>query len=180
MDETTNSLLERCASGDQEAWHRLVERFAGLVYAVARRQGLTEDQCDDCAQTVYSILMRRIVCIDRGGSFAAWLTTTTKREAWRILRERMIRVAVAHEPSDGSAEPDESLAQLERRHRLQEGLSRLGAKCRALIEELFMTAGEPDYQSIASRLSIPIGSIGPTRKRCLAQLAALIGTDSVG
>lgn len=176
MDESTEALLARCAAGDQAAWNTLVNRFAGLVFAVARRQGLRPDQCEDCAQAVFSVLVRRFSTIEHSGALASWLTITTRREAWRIARDAAPAVPFADGESGSESADDDALHRLERAHAVHAAMAMLGPQCRRLIAELFLTRVEPDYQSIAARLSIPVGSIGPTRRRCLAKLAELIGT----
>ena len=38
----------------------------------------------------------------------------------------------------------------------------------------------PDYRAVAAELGMPVGSIGPTRGRCLAKLRALLADDPEG
>lgn len=185
MQPEPGSEFDRCVQGDGRAWAELVDRYAGLVYAVARRQGLREDQCDDAAQRVFSALFKRIHAVEKPDSLGSWLAVTAKREAWRILRlerrELAGSEAVADEPSrDDGATVDAELLRLERVHEIRQAIGQLGSRCRELIEALFMTPGTPDYAQISRRTSIPIGSIGPTRQRCLARLAELLGKDLVG
>lgn len=64
----------------------------------------------------------------------------------------------------------DGLCEEERWHEVQRAVERLEPRCRQLIELLFLTEPEPSYAEIGRRLGIPIGSIGPTRGRCLARL----------
>ena len=59
---------------------------------------------------------------------------------------------------------------------MRTGLERLGGKCRDLLEALFGATGEPNYIVIAEKLGIRVGSIGPTRARCLEKLADVLQT----
>ena len=43
-------------------------------------------------------------------------------------------------------------------------------RCRALLQALYFSEEEPSYADVAQRLGIPIGSIGPTRARCLSAM----------
>lgn len=182
MDHDVAQLIEQCCAGDQTAWARLVDSLAGYVFAIARRHGLREDQCEDVAQTVFSTLARRIHQIRQSAALQGWLATTTKRECWRVLKtaHRAAQAAKSsdREPSMESGS-DEPLLRLEAAQSVRIALERIGHKCRVLIEELFLRASTPDYSAIAARLSIPIGSIGPTRNRCLAKLAELLRQGDV-
>ncbi len=182
MYEDVAELIERCRGGDQAAWGRLIDSFAGYVFAIARRHRLHEDQCEDVAQTVFSTLARRVHQIEQATALQGWLATTTKRECWRVLkstrRAGQVAQSSVEEPSVESA-ADETLVRLEAAQSVRLALEQIGHKCRVLIEELFLRASTPDYAAIAARLSIPIGSIGPTRNRCLAKLAELLRQGGV-
>jgi hypothetical protein len=52
-------------------------------------------------------------------------------------------------------------------------LEQLGPACRTLLRALFFEGSKPDYQGVADRLGVAVGSIGPTRARCLAKLAEI-------
>lgn len=174
MNMDVEQLIERCRTGDQAAWGRLVDSFAGYVFAIARRHALREDQCEDVAQTVFSTLSRRIDQIEQAAALQGWLATTTKRECWRVIKSaRRAGHATGSSVTEPSVESavDELLVRVEAAQLVRLALEQIGHKCRLLIEELFLRASTPDYSAIAARLSIPIGSIGPTRNRCLAKLA---------
>jgi hypothetical protein len=75
---------------------------------------------------------------------------------------------------------EEANAGLIERQLVREGLERLGGKCRELLEALFGSSGEPNYALLAERLGIRVGSIGPTRARCLEKLAGILETLGLG
>ena len=174
MLENDSELIQRCLSGDARAWTELVGRYAGLVLAVARRQGLREDQCEDVAQSVFGALARRLEHLRDPGSLSKWLITSATREGWRVARAaRRMSAAPVEEPHVESGE--ESLHRLELAHRVRMALDDLGGRCRDLLLALFVETNEPNYQQISERVGVPIGSIGPTRARCIAKLAELLG-----
>lgn len=179
MPEPTDSnaahLVERCAGGDRAAWSLLIDRYAGLVYAIARGHGLDESSADDVAQAVFSTLWRKIGDLRRTDSLVSWLSTTARRECWKVIksRRRAGTVGPQDEPAVESLS-DERLEALESASKVREALDELGGRCKELLVALFFTHGESDYAAVSEHLSIPIGSIGPTRKRCLAKLAALL------
>ncbi len=176
MVESDRDNFTRCLAGDEAAWRRLIAAHAPLVYAVARKQGLREDQCDDVAQSIFSALARRIGSIRDAQALPAWLITSTKRESWRIRRATMQTDASAPEPA---ADDHRTMERLESMHQVRRGLDELGGRCKELLTLLFLADGAPDYQQISRTLDIPVGSIGPTRARCLAKLAEIL-TDRSG
>lgn len=172
LQEPLESLVRACTAGDAGAWRRLVDRHAPLVYAIARSHGLPSDACDDVAQMVFFSLSRRIGSIEKPESLGAWLTTTAKRECLRQLRWKRSLALNAQEPA--TVPSDERFDQVEQHAILREALERLGGRCLELLKTLYFAPTLPKYEEVADTLGIPIGSIGPTRQRCLARLATLL------
>jgi DNA-directed RNA polymerase specialized sigma24 family protein len=71
-------------------------------------------------------------------------------------------------PDEQAAPPDDELLQAERHVALREALAHLPPG-RQLITLLTQDPSLP-YAQISARLGIPVGSIGPSRSRCLARL----------
>lgn len=165
-------LVARCISGEAAAWQQLVDRFAGLVYAIARGHRLDEADCDDVAQTVFSILARRLPSIDDPHALPGWITTTARRECWRIARSRCDVGGSVIEPVYLS---NDDVAEIEARGRILDALDRLDQRCRSLLQLLYANGAGTSYQAAAEILGIPTGSVGPTRLRCLAKLQKLLG-----
>lgn len=180
---TDGSLLERCRAGDPAAWDLLVARYRRLVWSVILKHRLREETREDIFQQAFSALVEHLDSVREEGALAAWLTTTTKRLCWQA-GERGRRAAAresALEREDGTrADPADTredaadFARLTERQLVRDGLERLGGKCRELLEALFGSAGEPNYALLSERLGIRVGSIGPTRARCLEKLAGIL------
>jgi DNA-directed RNA polymerase specialized sigma24 family protein len=81
---------------------------------------------------------------------------------------------------DAAAEVDQAGERMERAFAVRAGLIELGGRCQQLLTRVFGTIGEPDYKSISEELGMPIGSIGPTRARCLAKLAEILKDRGLG
>ncbi|MCA9305034.1 MAG: sigma-70 family RNA polymerase sigma factor [Phycisphaerales bacterium] len=171
-------LLSGCLSGDQRAWGALVDRFAGVVQSVARAQGLSAEQRDDVVQIVFAILFRRLESIEDPESLPKWLMVTTRRECWRQIRSARrhtdlrnevgeIAASASSNPGEGAGE---SLEMLEEQSLLRAGLTMIGEKCRRLLLALFGDSGDASYERVSEQVGIPVGSIGPTRARCLKRL----------
>lgn len=181
------TLVARCRQGDGTAWAALVQRYQRLVYAIVRRLGADEHAAADVFQTVFTRLLQHLPRIDDPTRLQAWIVTTAKREAL-LQRQRAARnislsgesdaegdAAPAFDPPDPAAGPDAQLDALQQLHGLRQALDRLDARCRDLLGLLFRDDDERvPYDEVARRLDLPVGSIGPTRARCLGKLRKLL------
>ena len=178
--EEVASLASAAAAGDQSAWERLVEEFSGLVWAVTRAHRLSRSDAADVAQTTWLRLVEHIGRIQDPGRLGAWLATTARRECLQVLRT-VARTMPAEdevlerEASETTVDADVLLA--ERDAALWQAFDRLPARDQALLR-LLVADPTPSYDEIGAALGMPIGSIGPTRARCLERLrreAAVVG-----
>jgi len=173
------TLVARCLKGDGKAWEALVHRYQRLVYAVVRRIGLDEHMAADVFQTVFSRLVTQLPKIADPSRLQAWVVTTAKREALlqRTRGQRNVSMTpidddgAEWEFADDAAQPDETLDALQQAEQVRSALERLDSRCQALLKLLFSDDDvQPGYDEIAQRLGTPVGSIGPTRARCLGKL----------
>ncbi len=177
MTETVDvgDLLHAAAAGDQQAWDGLVDRYMSLVISVIRRYRLSDNDAEDVSQTVWLRLVEYIDRIREPRALPGWIVTTTKNEALRVLRTTS-RVDPTDPTTGGqldvevnSLELDDSLLRTERQQAILAGLAELEPHQRRLLE--LLVADPPlSYQDISRLTGMPIGSIGPTRARCLARL----------
>lgn len=175
-DAHVEDLLQRCRKHDESAWRELVERYAGLVYAIARRSGLSPEQCDDAAQIVFSILWRRLHTVREGIGLAGWLATVARRESWRV-RRRQAQPGEALDLDGLVLDPEDFAERVDRVQRVREGLAKLEPRCRELLTALFLESPQPDYETVAVRLGLASGSIGPIRRRCLTRLLEVLSKE---
>ena len=188
-DPSVTDLVTRARKGDKQAWDALVERYAPLVWSICRRYRLGSADASDVGQNVWLRLVEQVDKIRDPAALPGWLATTTRRECCRTLREARRRQAAGHvldvenipDPQSGIAEDELLLA--EYHAALREALGHLPPGCQQLIT-LLMADPPVSYAEISARLGIPVGSIGPTRGRCLDKLrsypaiAALISTEA--
>ncbi|MCP3856713.1 MAG: sigma-70 family RNA polymerase sigma factor [Actinomycetia bacterium] len=179
-DGTTAPLVIAASGGDEAAWNSLVAQYSGLVWSVARSFRLSDADAVDVSQTVWLKLAERIDTLRDPERVGVWLTTATRNECLYLLRKHK-REAIS-DPVDWLRRPpgpaqdgevDMELLRREQRQILLRGISALGDACQSLIRVL-MSDPEPTYEEISSSLDMPIGSIGPTRRRCLTRLKAII------
>lgn len=165
------TLIQDCLEGDATAWDELVARYQRLVYSVPRRLGLGSNDADDVFQTVWGIVLRKLDTLRDEARLAAWLIRLTYRESYRWVKRRRAMADLPESlPSCAEAAEDDVL-RWERQHLVRLALASIGDRCRRLLEALFYDRDQADYQTIADRLGLRIGSIGPTRARCLDKLA---------
>jgi RNA polymerase sigma factor (sigma-70 family) len=164
------------ASGDVAAWDRLMDQYGKLVWAITMDFGLVDSDASDVVQTSWMRLVEHIDQLDHPERVGAWLATTTRNECLRSIAARK-RIVLIGEPNrledvGGCEQPvDEALLAAERAQRVRDALKLLPQRWQRLMELLM---AEQSYAAIADRLSLPVGSIGPTRGRCLDRLRVLL------
>jgi RNA polymerase sigma factor (sigma-70 family) len=184
-DNDDAALVARCRAGDGSAWAALVQRYQRLVHAIVRRIGLDEHAAADVFQTVFSRLLEHLPRLTDPSRLQAWIVTTAKREALlqRRLGQRQVSMT-RDDDDDAGAEWDladespiaeEALAELQQLNRMRNALDQLDQRSRDLVELLFRDDALP-YEEVSRRLGIPVGSIGPTRARCLQKLRRILCT----
>jgi RNA polymerase sigma factor (sigma-70 family) len=176
-DDDLGARLAAAASGDRAAWDSLVDRFNGLVWSVARSYRLSHDDAADVVQTTWLRLLDHLDRIEDPQRLGSWLATTARHESLHSLRrtkrEPVLDVVQIMAPvPDQRAAVDSELLRAERDTALWSLFERLGDGCRRLLRVMIATP-PPSYAEIAEALDMPVGSIGPTRARCLANLRAL-------
>ena len=183
------SLAERAAvafsqyrSGEPEAMSVLVDETTALLWHTARSQGLGAQQAEDVVQTTWLQLVAHADSLSDPQAVLKWLLTTTRREAWASVRRsrreetRDDLVDVAPELSSDDPGPDDLVVRNQDQRVLWRHFTTLPERCQRLLRVVAL-AERPDYAQVAEALGMPVGSIGPTRGRCLAKLRAALTSD---
>jgi RNA polymerase sigma factor (sigma-70 family) len=181
VDEVRD-LVQQAASGDPDAWSALVDRFADLIWSVARSVGLSPVDAADVSQTTWLRFCEHLGQLRDPSRAAAWLATTARHEAIRVSRLGSRQVVADPwewlERADGASEGvDHQLLLKESDMTVQCALAVLPERCRTLLLAAVEDPPVP-YQELAARLGLAVGSVGPARGRCLDQLRRLI--DEMG
>ena len=173
-------LLRRAANRDAAAWQAIVERYSNLLWSVARAHRLGETDSAEVVQTTWLRLLENLTRIREPDHLASWLATTARRESLRIIKLRGRVVLLAEEDAfdtvDTAEQLDAALITQERDAELWRVFGALPDRCRTLLRVL-IASPPPSYQEISDSLGLPVGSIGPTRARCLGRLRALLAAD---
>jgi RNA polymerase sigma factor (sigma-70 family) len=168
---THGELLARAAEGDQEAWDALVDRFSQMVWSIARGFRLDDATAKDVTQTVWLRLVENLDRIADPERLPGWLATTCRREALRVkgVRERMIPTEFEYDIADETPSLEAMLVEDEQAREVLVAFEALSEDCRQLLR-LLCTDPPLSYEEIAEIVGRPIGSLGPTRSRCLDRL----------
>jgi len=166
------TLVERCLSGDRSAWVALIDRYRRLIYSIPVRLGLATEQADEVFQDVCLRLLDRLETLRDGRSLARWLIVTTQRRCWDLAAHERRYV---EEPADRPAvaaddDPEALVLASERAHLVRRAFERLTETCRELLHDLFYRDPPLSYAELARSRGRSIGSLGPTRARCLGAL----------
>ena len=175
------ALVRAAADGRQAAWDELVDRFSGLLWAVARGHRLGHADAEDVVQTCWLRLAEHLGRIEHPERLGGWLATTARNECLGVLRRGARELMVEDdEKLGGSTDPDVTagLVERERGTALWSAFSRLDERCQLLLRVL-MADEPPSYQAVSESLEMPIGAIGPTRQRCLDKLRRLLPVSEI-
>jgi RNA polymerase sigma factor (sigma-70 family) len=171
-DAELASLVRSAAGGDEGAWNALVDRFGALVWSIARAHRLGDADASDVSQTVWLRLVEHLDRLRQPERVGSWIAATTRNECLRVLRLSGRQVPVGEEfelADETTPAPGAALFLEERDAALWRAFEALPDRCRSLLQ-VIVAASPPSYEELSEALDIPIGSIGPTRQRCLDRL----------
>lgn len=173
--------FEAWRDGDSRAMDELVRLMTPVLWHVARAYGLERTRAEDVIQTTWLQLVRSHRSITDARAVSAWLTTTARRAAWRAGKAEGRVDTTETEALDALLPEQESAedraATGDENRRLWSAVTRLSERCQRLLRVIAFEE-RPDYARLAADLAMPVGSIGPTRQRCLAKLRALLDAPS--
>jgi RNA polymerase sigma factor (sigma-70 family) len=176
-------LIRRCRQGSAGAWRQMLNNYERLVYSIPLRYGLSQADAADVAQTTFTILIQSLDTLPDDSRLGPWLATVARRHTWRFLERN--RRETASESLDymrltqsamllGKHDAD-SIEHWELSEWLDAGLSKVSERCRELLLVLYFQSEQSSYTEVAERMGMPLGSIGPTRARCLKRLKQVLG-----
>jgi RNA polymerase sigma factor (sigma-70 family) len=179
-------LVSAAAHGDRLAWERIVESYGRLIWVIARNHRLSPGDAADVSQTTWLRLMEHIDRLTEPGRVGAWLATTARRECLRIQAKNRRTSPIPDEAivelvqvrGVAADDLDAALLSAERSEAVHRAIALLPAHCQEMLR-LMMLDPAPTYEEIAAAIGRPIGSLGPSRKRCLEKLRVLLANVEV-
>jgi RNA polymerase sigma factor (sigma-70 family) len=181
-------LVTRAADGDKRAWDALVERFGPLIWSICRKYRLSYADAEDVGQNVWLQLTGHLGKIREPAALPGWLATVTRRECLRVTAAAKLPVAAGYVldaeilADERTETAEQELLAAERYAALREAFATLPPPGQRLIA-LLLQDPPVSYAEISARLDIPVGSIGPTRRRyldklrCYPAVAALVASS---
>ena len=180
VERSDAQLLQQVLAGDQTAWDELVARHQRRLWTIARARGLDHDAAHDAIQSTWLCLLDHIEQIRDPAALRGWLNTVMKRETVRLgrqrQRERERTERLAFQPQRAGESPEGSVVFNDELTMVGGAFARLSDRCRQLLRLLFSNA-DLSYAEVAAELDMPIGSLGPSRARCLERLRNLLPPD---
>lgn len=178
------TLVHAAADGDQNAWDAIVAQFQGLVWATVRSYRLGDAESADVVQTCWLRLVEHLGGLREPERLGGWLATTARRECLRCLRTAGRSIPVDDDAVFDRAVPDAGpgldadLLRDERDTGLWRAFGRISDRCQRLLRVLSADPA-PSYEDISEAFEMPIGSIGPTRQRCLDRLRTELVAEGI-
>ncbi len=173
-------LFRAFRAGDEAKMSELVTLVTPILWHTARAQRLDRVSAEDVVQTTWLALVRSADSISDPQALLQWLIVTARREAWRVAkradRDQPREFEADDVVSAPNERPEERVLQDDGDARLWQHIAQLSERCRALLRVIAF-ADRPDYGTVAKALGMPVGSIGPTRGRCLAKLRQQLAAD---
>ena len=151
----------------------LRDSFLGLLRTLAAARALDPE---DLEQQVWLRAAAERRCSRPASRLRALTVQEFRRavaEAGELarVRESAARLAARFDPE--GTRPEQRTLAAERARELRAAAARLPARCPELVAAL-LESPPPGYRELAEQLSLPRGSIGPTRARCLACLRRML------
>ncbi|HET7067476.1 MAG TPA: sigma-70 family RNA polymerase sigma factor [Nocardioides sp.] len=176
--DAATDAFRRWRTGEDAALDELVRVMSPVLWHVVRATGLDREATEDVVQNTWLTLVRSGDSVRDAQAITRWLCTAARREAWRVskaaTRTRPVEddVLAARMPTESS--PESEVVTLDDKAVLWAAITRLPERCQRLLR-IVAWEPRPDYSSVADTLGMPIGSIGPTRRRCLDKLRIELG-----
>lgn len=185
--QTEQALLAACRQGDAESWETLVRKYERLVLSIPLRLGLTRNEAEDIFQITFTYLLQNLDAIQDSARLVGWLATVARRQTWLFIHRARRETPTLDEMEDEHLSADAAMlgkSDIDRIDRwemtmwLDQGLASLDKRCRDLLTALYFETDRPVYADIAAKFGMPVGSVGPTRARCLDRLKQFMGDET--
>jgi RNA polymerase sigma factor (sigma-70 family) len=173
-------LIDRCLDHESGAWEEFLQRYGRLIYSTIHRVGLPTGEQEDTFQSSVMAIYQQLEKLRDRERLVAWIVGITWRQSVDRIRSRSREIRMEEvedpvlrgslDPPTDAALPDEDRVALEQAQHAKEALESLSERCSRLISLMFYEHPPLDYTEIARREGIPIGSLGPTRARCLEKM----------
>jgi RNA polymerase sigma factor (sigma-70 family) len=186
MEQTTmpalagdvRQLVKAARNGDASAWRALLDRYSGMLRAKCRCYRLSPEDASDVVQTTWLLAVQHLGQLKSDDHVGGWLATIAERECLKMVRRRSRETASGDLsevdlPGGHTPSPEREIARSWLTGILPALVGQLTVSQQILFNAL---TGMPEahYVDVARMTGRPLGSIGPSRARCLARLRVLL------
>jgi RNA polymerase sigma-70 factor, ECF subfamily len=187
MTASDAEIVQRCLSGEEEAFRILVQRYERPVYSLIHRMVASDDDARDLTQESFVKVFRSLEQFDPARNFSSWIFKIASNQTIDFLRKRRVQTISIHADPEKDDRPEMQLldpgmtpsgdyVETRRRERLAELMQKLPPHYRVAIELRYVQ--ERSYDEIAETLDLPLGTVKARLHRAHHQLRSwLEGTD---
>jgi RNA polymerase sigma-70 factor, ECF subfamily len=176
--EDLEATVERCRTGDEEAWHALVGATIAPIYRLCASFAPSAAEAEELTQDVYFKLWESLERYNPGSNFMAW--------AWRVAKNLLIdahrrsrreRQAAWLDPEvldrlPGADNPQKTAEHRQRLRLIVRGLGQIDPELAHLV--LLRDFAGMAYQEMAEALELPLGTVKSRLNRARLELATAV------
>lgn len=162
-------LIDNAIAGNQEAYERLMYKYRQLIYNLIFRMIRNKEDVEDLTQEAFIKAFNSLEKFDKQFSFSTWLFKIATNNCIDYLRKKKLNTfsidkeigtdddEFQFEIPDTERIPDKNLLDKERKKILEEAIENLPGKYKSVI--LMRHRDEKDYEEIAKKLDLPLGTV---------------------
>lgn len=166
---TDSELVHRARKGEHDAFHLLVDRHSGALYALAVSLVGNAADAEDVVQEALTAAFSGLKQFEERSSVRTWLTQILMRQAWRHYRQK--RRAMLVRPESRAHSPSQQrLADV--RMDVTDAILKLEPEFREVIVLRELEA--MSYDQIAAVLDVPKGTVESRLHRARRALQELL------
>jgi len=176
MQEANEDLVSRIQARDESAWRDMRDQYDPLLRWIARQCRLSAEDIEDVVQLTWLRCLEHIDQLTDPDRLSGWLATICRRESIRLATKDRREVPFSGpdlarliDNGHDNGDPYANVAARDQYNRLYRAISALPERQKRLLVEL-LRQEDQSYSDISRRLGLPVGSIGPTRKRAVTRL----------
>ncbi len=169
--------LDRLRAAEDPAWREFLQEYGPLILAAAHCLRLEAEAREDLFQEACVACLRSIHTVRDERRLSSWVYSVAYHLGIDQLRRERARPTepldegeTAAPPAEATADALKGLERLERIALVRDALAHLEPRCQDILRALYLEDPPLSYRAAAEQLSLPIGSLGPTRLRCLEKL----------
>jgi RNA polymerase sigma factor (sigma-70 family) len=173
---SAEELVAGIRARDEWAWRAVMEQFQPLLWWLARRCGLSAEDAEDAVQLTWLRCLEHIDQLTDADRLDGWLATICRRECVRLATKARREVLLGEpgmarliDSRHSERDPCTETALRDQYDRLHHAILALPERQRVVLVEL-LKRGDQSYLDLSRRLGLPVGSIGPTRRRAVTRL----------